>query len=65
MPRRHLFIRCGKTRNRCGGEPYTTNRLVPDLRVGTAVKQPTLPSLSSHFELPHGQWPAVAARMDR
>jgi len=60
-----MFIRCTQTRNRNSGEPYCTYRLVQSARVGTSVKQSTLLNLGSHFDLPQGQWPALAARIDQ
>ena len=59
-----MFIRRTQTRKRIAGQPYTTHRLVHSARVGGAVKQTTLLNLGSHFDLPQGQWPALAARID-
>jgi transposase len=59
-----MFIRRTQTRNRASGLPYTTHRLVQSVRVGHAVKQSTLLNLGSHFDLPQGEWPALARRID-
>jgi len=59
------FIRRTQTRNRNSGTPYFTYRLVHSARVGSSVKQSTLLNLGSHFDLPQGQWPALAARIDQ
>ena len=58
-----MFIRRTQTRNRTSGQPYTTHRLVQSVRVGSAVKQATLPNLGSHFDLPQSEWPALAKRI--
>jgi len=50
---RATFIRRTQNRNRSSGTPYVTYRLVHSARVG------------SHFDLPQGQWPALAARIDQ
>ena len=39
-------------------------RLVQSARVGGAVKQTTLLNLGSHFDLPQGEWAALAQRID-
>ena len=59
-----MFIRRTQTRNRLGGQPYSTFRLVETSRVGSAVKQTTLLNLGSHFDLPQDQWPALARHID-
>ena len=59
-----MFIRRTQTRNRNAGEPYSTYRLVETSRVGDAVKQTTLLNLGSHFDLPQGEWAALARRID-
>ena len=59
-----MFIRRTQTRSRTAGEPYTTYRLVQTSRVGSAVKQTTLLSLGSHFDLPQDQWAGLAQRID-
>ncbi len=59
-----MFIRRTQTRNRASGEPYCTCRLVQSARVGSAVKQTTLLNLGSHFDLPQGEWAALALRID-
>ena len=59
-----MFIRRTQTRNRLGGQPYSTFRLVETSRVGSAVKQSTLLNLGSHFDLPQDQWPALARHID-
>jgi len=60
-----MFIRRTQTRNRNSGTPYVTYRLVHSARVGSSVKQSTLLNLGSHFDLPQGQWLALAARIDQ
>ena len=64
MQHREMFIRRTQTRNRLGGQPYSTFRLVETSRVGSAVKQTTLLNLGSHFDLPQDQWPALARHID-
>src|SRR5271157_3908177 len=59
-----MFIRRTNTRNRKTGEAYFTHRLVETARVGNSVKQCTLLNLGSHFDVPQGDWPALAARID-
>ena len=59
-----MFIRHTQTRNRSSGQPYTTYRLVQSARVDGAVKQTTLLNLGSHFDLPQGEWAALAQRID-
>jgi transposase len=59
-----MFIRRTQTRNRTLGQPYSTYRLVETSRVGSTVKQTTLLNLGSHFDLPRGEWPALARHID-
>jgi len=60
-----MFIRRTQTRNRSSGTPYVSYRLVHSAGVGGSVEQSTLLNLGSHFDLPQGQWPALAARIDQ
>ena len=59
-----MFIRRTNTRNRKTGEAYFTHRLVEAVREGKAVKQRTLLNLGVHFDVPQGDWAALAARID-
>ena len=59
-----MFIRRTNTRNRKTGEAYFTHRLVETARVGNSVKQCTLLNLGVHFDVPQGDWQALAARID-
>lgn len=60
-----MFIRRTETRARTQGEPYFTYRLVTAVRQGAAVKQRTLLNLGTHFEVPQGEWPSLAARIEQ
>jgi transposase len=59
-----MFIRRTRTRAKISGDAYCTYRLVETVRVGKAVRQRTLLNLGAQLELPHSQWPALAARIE-
>ena len=59
-----MFIRKTTTRNKSGGEPYFTFRLVASERTGNQVRQITLLNLGRHFDLPQPGWPRLCARID-
>ncbi|MDV7399285.1 hypothetical protein RZS08_48185, partial [Arthrospira platensis SPKY1] len=60
-----MFIRRTQNRSRISGEPHVTCRLVQSERVGQAVKQSTVLTLGSHFDLPPAHWPALTRRIRR
>lgn len=59
-----MFIRKTATRNKSGGEPYFTFRLVTSERSGTRVRQITLLNLGRQFDLPPSDWPRLCARIE-
>ena len=59
-----MFIRKTATRNKSGGEPYFTFRLVTSERTGKKVRQVTLLNLGRQFDLPPADWPRLCTRIE-
>jgi len=60
-----MFIRQTKTRSTSDRKSYFTHRLVESKRVGTKVRQRTLPNLGTNFDLPRDLWPELCIRIEQ
>jgi transposase len=59
-----MYIRRTTIKSRRTGQPYFTYRLVESVREAGRVRQRTVLNLGRHFEVPRGQWPALARRIE-
>jgi len=59
-----MFIRRTTIKSRETGEPYYTYRLVESVRTAKGVRQHAVLNLGRHFEVPRGQWGALAQRIE-
>lgn len=59
-----MYIRRTTIKSQRTGQPYFTYRLVESVREAGRVRQRTVLNLGRHFEVPRGQWPALARRIE-